>query len=86
MNLDVNPNWTYRQAVVHLEALKLRYEECLASFSMWEYKERTAFIYRTRSLIYSTKCSFEWQKDRLWNYMNGSDNLNDIILSSLHYK
>ena len=85
MNLIINPSWTYKQAVEHLEALKSQYEEVLASFSSFDIKERTHFIYSIRNQFYALSC-LEWQKDRMWNYMNGSDDLLSIIYSASKYK
>ena len=85
MILFVDPSWTYRQAVIHLQTLKLQYEEVLASFSSFEIKERTHFIYSVRKQFYSLSC-LEWQKDRMWNYMNESDDLSSILYSASKYK
>ena len=32
----VNPNWTYRESVEHIQTLKDEYQGILSSFSMWE--------------------------------------------------
>ena len=85
MVLFIDPSWTYKQAVANLKALKLEYDRVLASFSSFEIKERTRFIYSTRNKFYALQC-LEWQKDRMWNYMNGSDDLLSIISSALKYK
>ena len=81
----VNPEWTFKQTAEHLKALKLHYEEVLASFSVWDGKYRADFIYSTRSKFYALKC-LEWQKDRMWNYMNDCDCLESILECASRYK
>lgn len=85
MVLFIDPSWTYHQAVIHLQTLKLQYEEVLASFSYFQLHERTNFIRSTRNQFYALSC-LEWQKDRMWNYMNGSDDLFSLLYSASKYK
>ena len=83
--LIVDKSWTYREAVYHLKALRLQYEEVLASFSIWQIKEKRDFIVETRDKFYALDI-LEWQKDRMWNYMNRNDFLYSIIQSAIRYK
>lgn len=83
--IQINPSWTFREAVEHLKTLRDEYNNSLASFSMFQYKEKANYIHSTRDQFYSLNL-FEWQIDRMWNYMNGFDSLCKIKLCSLRYK
>ena len=83
--LFIDPSWTFNQAVEHLEALRLQYEEVLASFLWWQLKERNTFIRGTRNSFYALNL-LEWQIDRMWNYMNGFDFLSSIKECAKRYK
>lgn len=83
--LFVDKNWTFRETVYHLKALRLQYEKILASFSIWDIKHKSDFILLTRNKFYALNI-LEWQKDRMWNYMNGNDYLYSIIQSAIRYK
>jgi len=85
MKLDVNPNWTYRQAANNIKALRLQYREVLASFSLWQTKEWADFISSTRDQFYALDL-LEWQIDNLWNYMNGNFPYFYLIRSASRYK
>ena len=69
-DLFIDPSWTYKQTVNKIKELKLQYQEVLCSFSLWETKEWANFIRSTRNKFYALNC-LEWQKDIMWNYMNG---------------
>jgi hypothetical protein len=85
MDLIVDKNWTYRQAIYNIKTLKNRYEASLTSFSSFDSKYRADFIYSLRHQFYALNL-LEWQKDNLWKYMNGDMALNDLIISALRYK
>ena len=46
----VNPNWTYRESVEHIRALKDEYQRGISSFSMWQKREWANFIVDIRFL------------------------------------
>lgn len=85
MDLFVDKNWTYRQAIYNIKTLKPKYVDVLASFSSFESRERASFIYHLRGQFYALTLP-EWQRDNLWKYMNDDMELSDLILSALHYK
>lgn len=85
MKLFFDPLWNYKETVVHLEALKSQYEEILASFSYFQLHEKVNFIRSTRNALYSLHL-LEWQKDRIWNCMNGNDDLYNIYRSAFKRK
>lgn len=85
MNINIDPSWTYRQFTCNLKTLKSQYNDFLMSFSLTSPKERADFIYFIRNQIYSLKF-MEWQKDKIWDYLNDNISLNDVILSALRYK
>jgi hypothetical protein len=84
-NIQIDPSWTYKQAVLNLKALRLQYEEVLTSFSSWQYREKSYFIHSTRDKFYALNC-LEWQKDNLWKYMNGYLPYYVLKRSSIRYK
>ena len=67
--LCINPEWTFKEVVNNLKALKEEYKGILASFSCYEIKERVKFKRNLRNAFYSLNFD-EWKKDKIWNYMN----------------
>ena len=68
MNIDVF--WSFEEAVNNIKALKQEYHDVLASFSIYEVKEKAEYIKTLRKEIYKLEIS-EWKKDKLWEFMNG---------------
>lgn len=67
--IEINPNWTYKQILDNLKALRHDYEGVLASFSYFNLHDRVLFNYKFKQSIYSL--NFEtWKKDRIWEYLN----------------
>lgn len=81
----VNPNWTYRESVEHIQALKDEYQRILSSFSVWQKREWAEFIASTRKQFYKLNL-MEWQKDNLWNCMNGNFPYSYLVRSASRYK
>ena len=69
MELYIDPNWTFKQSVIQIKALKTQYKGFLTSFSYFQMKELVAFKKKTRDSIYSLNFE-EWKCDKLWNYLN----------------
>ncbi len=68
-DLNINPNWAFKEVVANLKALRDQYEGTLRFFSYLDLHEKVEFKRRTRNAFYSLNFE-EWKKDRLWDYMN----------------
>ena len=69
MDLNINPNWTFKEIFINIRALRNSYEGILCSFSYFELPKKVEFKRKTRNLIYSM--SFDnYRKDLIWNYIN----------------
>lgn len=66
--MNINPSWTYKDIVANIRTLKLSYVERLTSF--FYIRQRNKFIKATRDSLYALHIE-EFQKDRIWEYMNG---------------
>ena len=66
--MNINPNWNFKEISRNLRTLRHDYERVLASFSY--IREENAFILETRNQIYALPIQ-EFEKDRVWEYMNG---------------
>lgn len=62
-----NPCWDYKEMIKNLKTLRLHYEEVLTSFSY--IKDENDYIKTSRNNLYSTNLQ-EFQKDRIWEYIN----------------
>ena len=67
--IQINPSWTFREAVENLKTLRDEYNSSLASFSIFQYKEKANYIHSTRDQFYSLEIP-EKQIEYLWNRMN----------------
>ena len=68
--LKINYNWSFEEAVNHLETLKSQYEEVLTSFSYYQIHEKVEFLRKVKNDFYSLNLK-RWEIDKLWEYMNG---------------
>lgn len=75
--MNINPSWNYKDLVKNIRTLKLSYWERLTSFS--NVFEENIFIYKTRKSIYVLNIE-EFQKDRVWEYMNGDLTPIDVFM------
>lgn len=62
--IEIDVNWTFKEVVCNIEALKTQYKEFLSPFF------NTKMIRLWRDKIYSLQME-EWRCDRLWEYLNG---------------
>ena len=63
----INPFWNYSEIVKNIRTLRHNYERVLASFSF--IRDENNFIRETRDSLYAMQLE-EFQKDRIWEYMN----------------
>ena len=80
--LNINQNWTFKEVVDNLESLRTDYEGILATFSYFDLHEKVLFLKNTRDSFYSLNLQ-DWEKDKIWSYMNGFEflyTLKEIIL------
>lgn len=75
--MNMNPSWNYKDIIMNIRTLKLSYEERLTSFSY--VCDENNFIRKTRDNLYSLNLE-EFQKDRVWEYMNGYLSQFDILM------
>lgn len=64
----INPGWDYKEIVANLRTLRFQYEGTLSSF--FYLRDENNFIKATRDNLYAMQLE-EFQKDRIWEYMNG---------------
>lgn len=75
----IDISWDFKNIVEHIEEVKLEYNRVLASFSIFECSTKKDYIVSIRKEIYNLDI-FEWQKDRLWEYLNDDETLDTLIL------
>lgn len=69
MGLDINPQWSFKELVNHIWALRDEFDSLLTSFSYFDLHEKVVFLKKTRDTIYSMNFDVSY-KDRVWNYFN----------------
>ena len=69
MDLNINPNWTYKDMVKNVRALRTQYEGILCSFSYFHKHDKVKFIKETRKKFYSLGYD-DYRKNIVWEYMN----------------
>ena len=69
--IEINVNWTFKEVVLNIEALKSQYKEFLSPFF------NNKKVVEWRDKIYALRME-EWRRDRLWEYLNGDIEL-DVL-------
>lgn len=77
MDIVVNNSVSYAEFLSYLPTLKSDYKRVLASFSLYEQKEKNTFIRGVKIQIYSLKYGRK-KKDRIWEYLN--DDIPYVVL------
>lgn len=72
MNYNIDPNWTFKQTVSNIGALRTQYKGILCSFSYFKLHDKVKAIRDFRNAIYSLNFE-EWKKDRIWDCLNGDE-------------
>ena len=67
--LNIDGNWTFKDIVDNVWALRDEYDRLLMSFSYFELHEKVVFLKKTRDAIYVLNFE-EYKKDKIWDYMN----------------
>ena len=75
----IDKRWNFKQAVENIKAVKDYYIGLLSSFSIYETKQKRMMIQETRNKLYELEI-LEWQKDKLWEYMNDDETLTTLII------
>lgn len=75
----IDKRWNFKQAVENIKAVKDYYIELLSSFSIYETKQKRITIQEIRKQVYELQI-LEWQKDKLWEYMNDDETLTTLII------
>lgn len=65
----VNPNWTFKETLEYIEALKQDYYGALTLFNCFNLKDKIDLVRKFKQDIYALKYE-EWKKDRVWDYLN----------------
>ena len=76
--LQVNLNWTFKEIIIKVKALKQNYDDVLASFSYFDLHKKIEIMKKFRDSIYVLNFE-EWKKDRLWDYLNDYLSYEELI-------
>lgn len=67
--LYVNPNWTFKETLEFIDAIKQDYYGALSLFNCFNLHDKIEMIRKFKQDIYALKYE-EWKKDRVWDYLN----------------
>ena len=69
--MEISSDWNFKYIQNNIEAIKSEYEGILLSFFWNEIKEKYKFTHETRNKVFSLNKIQYWQRERLWEVMNG---------------
>lgn len=70
VEIYIDENWNFKEAVAHIEVLKKRVSFIDASFSCFNIKQRIQFKRELRRQIYALKFE-EWKRDKILECIYG---------------
>ena len=76
--IEFNSNWNFKEVIENLKTLKTYYDEVLSSFYYFDLRKLIKFKKKMRDSVYSLNLQ-EWQKDKIWNYMNGYECYEELV-------
>ena len=65
----VNPNWTFKDVISVIKALKQDYSGALTLFKCFDIHDKIQLIRQFKRDIYALQFE-EWKRDRIWDYLN----------------
>ena len=68
--IKIDKNWTFKECVENIEAVKSQFEEIIASFSCLQQHEQTLFMREFKRQIYELKFSAK-RHDSILEYIYG---------------
>ena len=77
MNLHIDPNWSFKQIIFNLEAIKDEFLGKLSSFSYFKLHDKVLFLTGIKNQIYSLNIE-NWQSSKVWEYLNDNLELADF--------
>lgn len=78
--LYVNPNWSFKETLSFIEALKQDYYGALTLFNCFNIHEKRKLVRQFKKDIYALSYE-EWKKDRVWDYLN--DNIDYEVFTKI---
>lgn len=66
----IKPEWTYKDIILNIEAIKSEYQGTLLSFLLTEKKKKIKYMDKVKEELYKIHTK-EWRKDMIWAYING---------------
>ena len=76
--LGLQENWKFKDIKENIEALVTEFEGLLSSFSYFELKKRGVLLHRLKEQVFNYKNILYWQRERLWEVLNGDFEIDDF--------
>ena len=70
MKKYLNEKNNFKVIIDNIEVIKVQFVGVITSFSCFEEEQKLIYIQKIRKQVYSLKFP-EWQRDRIWEYLNG---------------
>lgn len=70
----IDKKWDFKQAVENIKTIRDTYKGLLSSFSIYETRQKKSLIQEVRKEIYELEI-LEWQKDKLWEFLNDDETI-----------
>lgn len=77
MSLIIDYNWTFKQVVDNIEALKKDYEDFLDAFFCIKPRQPKSHIRDYRNAIFNLKIEY-WQKECIWEVLNDDFSIEEL--------
>lgn len=75
---ELGSDWKFKDVQDNIEALKSQYDGVLMLFLWFQTKERTKVIHETKVQIFSYENIQYWQRERLWEVLNGDFSIEEF--------
>ena len=77
--LSLQENWKFKDVKENIEALVSEFEGLLSPFSYFEIKEKNNLIRFLKKQVFDYKNILDWQRERLWETLNGDFEIDDFV-------
>ena len=78
--LYVNPNWSFKETISFIDAMKQDYNSALSLFNCFNIHDKVQLIRQFKNDIYALRFE-EWKRDRIWDYLN--DNIEYEVFTKI---
>lgn len=76
--LELNPNWKFKDVKDNIEAIVSQFDGLLSPFLSFNIKQKNTLVNTLKKQVFNYENILYWQRERLWEVLNGDFEIEDF--------